>query len=221
MKNIFIIPGYGVAKNIFKDEQQKRYLGLVFNHIYQICLETKQNSPLIIFCGGPTDLFKPYKRTEAGEMKKFFIFLAKRDFVKKYTKNWRYALEQKSLSTMENILGAERIARKIAGQKKFYIFVEKTRERKMNILAKKIIKRNFKVIPIDFDLSLNRYYDPEFLKKKEDWDIKMASKSLKDKKFFDQYRKTLEQRIKYYREAGSKKHRETIYQWWERKMKEM
>jgi len=64
MKNIFIIPGYGIPKDILKDEPYRKYLGLVFNHIYQICLNKDENKPVIIFCGGNTDIFKPYTRTE-------------------------------------------------------------------------------------------------------------------------------------------------------------
>ncbi|MFN3301648.1 MAG: hypothetical protein ACK413_01280 [Patescibacteria group bacterium] len=221
MKNIFVIPGYGIPKDILKDEQQKRYLGLVFNYIFQFCLDNKETRPLIIFCGGNTDIFKPYKRTEAKELKKLFLTLAKRSFVKNYTKNWQYKLREKSLSTLENILEANKIIKKIKGKKSIYFFTEKTLEFKVKRLAREILKTNFKVIALDFDLSINRYRNPDFINKKESLDIKLALKSLRDRKFFNRYRELLKEKIEYLRKAKAKHHQEAIYKWWQSKIKEL
>lgn len=221
MKNIFIIPGYGIPKNIFKDEPYKRYLGLVFNHIYQICLDKKEFKPLIIFCGGNTDIFKPYKRTEALEMKKLFLSLTRRNFVKEFTKNWQYQLENKSLSTTENLLEAQKIISKIKSIKDIYIFVEFTRKKKIKIFAKEIFKNNLNIIALDFDLSINRYREPEFIKRKEVMDIKFGLMMIKDKKFLIKHRKILTEKIFYFRKMGQKKHQEAVNIWWQEKLKEL
>lgn len=221
MKKIFIIPGYGIPKDILKDDQYKRYLGLVFNHIYQICLKQNEKAPLIIFCGGPTDIFKPYQRTEAAEMKKLFLSLARRDFVKKYTRYWRYQLEKNSLSTLENIIGAYRIIKRIKSAKRIFVFVEQTRVLKIKTLAKKIIKNKIQIIPLDFDLSVNRYRDPQFIQRKELADLKISLKVLSDKKFYKQHRKFLIDKINYFRQAGPAQHGEAINRWWQEKLKEL
>ncbi|HPA25276.1 MAG TPA: hypothetical protein PLK76_00720 [bacterium] len=221
MKNIFIIPGYGIPKNILKDEPCKRYLGLVFNQIYQICLDKKEHKPIIIFCGGHTDIFKPYKRTESAEMKKLFLWFAKRDFVKNYTKSWQYKIENKSLSTVENLLFVKKITDTLNGEKYFYIFVEYTRIFKIKTFAKRIFVNKFSIIDLDFDLSINRYRDPEFIKKKEKIEIKFGLKSIKDYKFLLEYRKVLHERLSFFRNLGPQQHKEAINIWWQNKIKEL
>lgn len=221
MRTVFIVPGYGIPKDILEDGPYKRYLGWVFNHIYQICLDKKEKKPVIIFCGGKTDIFKPYKRTESAEMKKLFFWFAKRDFVKKYTKDWQYKIENKSLSTVENLLFAKKIIDRLGGQKDIYIFVEYTRKLKIQTLAKRIFDHKVSVIALDFDLSVNRYREPEFLQKKERMEISFGLRAIKDEKFLVKYRKVFEEKLIYFRKAGPKKHQEAISIWWQEKIKEL
>jgi len=68
MNDIFLVFGYGIPKNILKDENYNFYLKIVFNRIYDITSKSKSKKTLIICSGGKTDMFKPYKRTEADEM---------------------------------------------------------------------------------------------------------------------------------------------------------
>ncbi|HPI67224.1 MAG TPA: hypothetical protein PKZ16_01620 [bacterium] len=154
-------------------------------------------------------------------MKKLFLFFAKRDFVKNYTKSWQYKLENKSLSTMENILFANKIIENTKIDKNIFIFVEQTRVLKIKTLAKKIIKNKFQIIPLDFDLSINRYRDPEFLKRKELADLKISLMVLSDKKIYNYYRKILKDKVTYFRQMGPTQHREAINNWWQEKLKEM
>jgi hypothetical protein len=221
MKNIFIISGYGIPKDILKDEPYRKYLGFTFNKIYQICLDKKDKEPIIIFTGGPSDVFKPYKRTEAQEMKKLFLNYAKRDFVRKHTKTWKYKTENKSLCTIENIIYSDSLVKNIRGKKFFYLFCEYTRRNKVKTFAKKIIKKNFKVIDLDFDLSANRYLEPEFLHKKESFSVKYELKTLTDQKFKKQFHKTLEDRLDFFRKQGPKKHRKAIEEWWKTTLKQL
>lgn len=221
MKNIFIIPGYGIPKNIFHDEPYRRYLGLVFNHVFEICTKNNDWRPMIIFCGGPTDIFKPYKRTESQEMKKMFLEYSQRAFVKNYTKTWHYKIENKSLSTAENLLFAKNILSKMTGKRKIYIFCEYTRRLKLKIFAQKIFTNKFFIIPFDFDLSINRYRDPEFITKKENMDIKFGLLAIKDKIFRAKYRKMFIEKLVYFRKMGPTKHQEAINIWWQEKIKEL
>ncbi len=64
MKKVYLVFGYGVPKNIIKDENYNFYLKMVFNQIYNLEVKYKSDSPLIICSGGKTDCFKPYKRND-------------------------------------------------------------------------------------------------------------------------------------------------------------
>lgn len=89
MNNIFLVFGYGVPKNILKDENYNFYLKIVFNKIYDLVVKNKIYKPITICCGGETDMFKPYKRTEADEMIKLFkTLIEERPFLKSTTKSW-------------------------------------------------------------------------------------------------------------------------------------
>jgi hypothetical protein len=157
MDNIFLVFGYGVPKNILKDENYNFYLKMVFNKIYDTTVKNNIDNPFIITCGGQTDMFKPYDRTEAEEMIRFFkAFIQESPFLESITKNWRFIPENQSLSTLENLLNSLDIVHKRGIRKaNFFIFCEQTRENRINTLAKKILDKNYNfiTIPIDFDTS--------------------------------------------------------------------
>jgi hypothetical protein len=221
MKNVFVVPGYGIPKNILEDQSYRKYLGLVFNYVFEVCTKTDNWSPVVVFCGGPTDIFKPYKRTEGNEMKRLFLKYTKRDFVKNYTKNWSLKTENKSLSTHENIMLAKNIISKIKGERGVYIFCEYTRRAKIKAFAKEVLTDKFLVVPFDFDLSANRYRDPKFITKKENLDKKFGLMSIRDKDFHARYRKMFVEKLAYFRKMGPAKHQEAINIWWHQKIKEL
>ncbi len=222
MRTLFLVLGYGIPKDIFKDENYKTYLKLVFNNIYDIVIKRKINNPLIVFSGGKTDIYKPFKRDEAEEMVKYFKTLAKRSFVKQKTKNWRFIKEAKALSTLENLLfTAEFLQKKKIVPNNIYIFCEKTREKKVGLLAKKIFKQTFTLIPIDFDHSPNRYLDDKFIKDKEDQDMKFALWALENKTNFKKYHKIFQERLAYFRKQGPQKHIQSVQEWWQKKLEEI
>src|SRR3989339_708577 len=129
MKNIFLVFGYGIPKNILKDENYNFYLKMVFNQIYELVIKNGINDPIIICSGGKTDIYKPYKRTEGAEMVKLIKSIAKRPFLKQVTKDWLFIPEKTSLSTLENFLNCKAILKKRGIQNtNLSIFCEKTRE---------------------------------------------------------------------------------------------
>ena len=224
MNDIFLVFGYGIPKNILKDENYNFYLKTVFNRIYEITLKSKSKKVLIICSGGKTDMFKPYRRTEADEMIRLLKKISKRPFLKKITRNWLFIPERKSLSTLENLLNCWEIIRKQSIRKaNLYIFCEQTREKRIKILAKKILNKNynFLVIPIDFDVSANRYLPIDFIAKKEKVELKYALWALQSPKNLKKYRKVFAERIEYLRKAGPKRDAEAIKKWWEQKLKEL
>lgn len=224
MNSFFLVFGYGVPKDIIKDENYNFYLKMVFNKIYSISSKDKTR-PMIIFCGGLTDCLKPYKRNEADEMIKLFTFIVRqRSFLKPITQKWLLVPEKNSLSTLENIINGEKIISKYKMTKtNIIIFCEQTREKRIKILANKIFNKNFnlQIVPIDFDASVNRYLSPDFLDEKERVELKQSLWALQSQGNLKKYHEVFEEKLKYFRKSRHKTHTNVVKEWWERKLKEI
>jgi len=224
MKNIFLVFGYGIPKNILKDENYNFYLKMVFNQIYELVIKNGINDPIIICSGGKTDMYKPYKRTEGAEMVKLIKSIAKRPFLKQVTKDWLFIPEKTSLSTLENFLNCKAILKKRGIQNtNLSIFCEKTRERRIKRLAKETVDKdyNFQVLPIDFDVSENRYLDPKFIEKKEKLVLKHDLWALQSPENLKKYHKLFEEKFEFLRKAGPNAHTRAVREWWEKKINEL
>lgn len=221
MKNIFLILGYGIPRNIFKDENYNFYLKIVFNKIYNETIKGKSDRPLIILCGGKTDMFKPYKRTEAGEMLKFF---KKHGARKRFTHNWRFVTDKTSISTLENIVNSHKIIKqRNIRHPNIFVFCEQTREKRVRILMQKIFDKraNFQVLPMDFDASPNRYLAPEFIAKKEQAELKLSLWALKSSANRKKHHQVFVEKIRYLRKFGPAKHTKAVQKWWELKLSKL
>lgn len=226
MRPVFLVLGYGIPKNILKDENYSRYIGVALNTIFDIVSSKKVKNPLIIFNGGSSDCRPPYQKTEAEEMAKLFKTLMNNRTLKSQTKNWKSTLQKKALSTVENLLFSHDIIRKKNLKNcAVYIFCEKTRTRRINILSKRIFNpdsvgiQSFRCIPIDFDQSENRYLDPRFIAKKEQAELKRELSVIENPKHLKLYQKALKERQRRLREAGPGKHAEEVRKWWEEESK--
>lgn len=223
MKNVFLVFGYGIPKNILKDMGYIFYLNMIFNRIYDVVTKKngkKNEKALIVFCGGKTDMFLPYHRNEADEMIKLFtVLIKKRPYVKSLAKQWLLVPEKNSLSTLENILNGKKIihARQIkkAG---LFIFCEQTRGKRVKALAKKIFgaAHHVRVVPIDFDVSPNRYLTPEFLARKERAELKHSLWALQSAENLKKHHELCIEKIAYLRKAGPKAHGDAVKQWWDK-----
>ncbi len=224
MKNVFLVFGYGIPKDIYKDENYNFYLKMVFNKIYDFVIKQSIRNPIIICSGGKTDMFKPYERTEAVEMIKLLKKLSERPFLKTITKDWLFLPEKKSLSTLENFISCKTLLKnKKINKANLYIFCEQTREKRIKTVGKKIFNKNynFQVVPIDFDVSSNRYIDPEFLAKKERVELKHSLWALESTENFKKHHELFQEKIDYLRKAGPDVHVEAVKEWWEKKLKEI
>ncbi len=214
----FIICGYGVPKDMKDDLHYQIYIRTAFNKIYTKLQSHPGDKGIIVVTGGPTDMRKPYKRTEAGEMAKLLKELLARPTQKEFRKHVRVVEENKSLSSMENILFS---LRKLSiTPASVTIFCEWTRRKKLGIFGKKIFKKNVSIDPIDFDQSANRFLDPEFINKKEALDIKISLKALNDPAVFRKLHKSLERKFAELRAAGPENHVKAVREWWEKEMKQ-
>lgn len=218
MTKIFSIFGYGVPKDIMKDDNYRRYLSIAFNQIFDAAAGEKA---VIIFSGGPTDCFPPYKRSEACEMSRLFKKFANRKDVKSKTLNWRYILENKSISSLENILfSVDYVNTTKSKNIKFYVFFEFTRKRRLTTLFKEIlrIKKMNEVqlcmCPIDFDVSPNRYLDARFLRRKEAEALRWQLRALKDSKIFARVREMHVEKLKFFRENNYINNPKVVERWW-------
>lgn len=225
MNNIFLIFGYGVPKDILKDENYNFYLKTIFNNIYDISIKNNIDNPIIITCGGKTDMFKPYHRTEAEEMIRFFTdFIQNRPFLQSITKNWTFIPEKESLSTLENLLNSIKIVEsKEINKAQFFIFCEQTRENRIKTLATQVLQNNdhITIIPIDFDTSPNRYLDPKYLAQKENLELNHSLWVLQSPENLQKHHKVFEEKMEYLRTIHHKTDMNTVKEWWDKKLKEL
>lgn len=216
MKQYFLVLGYGIPADIHKDENYNLYLKAAFNRIFDWCTAHNRWDPIIIFSGGKTDMFKPYRRTEAREMIRLFTAIAKRPSVKSWTKRWSLVPETKSLSTLDNLLYASEICNKT----EIIIIGEHTRRKRILSLARKIFDKTT-VFSIDFDQSANRYLDPAFIKRKESKVMKFDSWALEEPSNLKEHRALFKKKFAFLREAGPAKHVDAVKQWWEKELREL
>lgn len=191
-----IINGYGVPKNILKDQNYHAYLGQILNFLWDNYQHKNLN---IILCGGNTDMCRPYKRTEAGQMHKWFYPRIKNLHL---DKNWQLIRNSVGLSAVENLLTSKNF---LASGGIIY-FCEITRQYKSRTLVKKIFGSRAKVIAIEFDTSPARY-DAVTRKKLEQKDLQYSLKALDDKDFSQRLKKANQEKIKQLRKLSSKQRR--------------
>jgi len=225
MNNIFLVFGYGIPKEILKDENYNFYLKMVFNKIYDFTSKDRLSKTLIIFCGGKTDTFRPYERTEADEMKRFFVeIIKKRPFLEPISKKWIFISERESLSTLENLLnGKKSIQKRKIKKVNLFIFCEQTRGKRIEIMSRRVFGGDYKikVLPIDFDVSPNRYLPPNFLAEKEKTEIEHALWALRDPENLKKHHAIFEEKFEYFRELGPKLHNDAVRKWWKKKLDEL
>lgn len=221
MQNVFLVFGYGVPEDILKDENSNIYLKAAFNRIFDLSVNRHGGDPLVIASGGKTDMRRPYTRTEAGEILRFFKALCQKPHLKEPTRGWKFLAEAKAISSLENLLGCLRLlkARRIA-RAKVYVFCEQTRGRRIQKMAKRILAGyRVRVLPIDFDVSLNRYLDPEVLEKKEQLELKHMQWALQSPANLKQHHAFFAERLRFLRARGPKNHPQAVKEWMEKKMR--
>ncbi len=218
MTPVFLIPGYGIPRDIEDDLHYSIYLRTAFNAIYEACARSGEWNATIILSGGKTDMVPPYRRTEATEMKKVFRKLVDRKGPKARTKSWKILLEQRSLSTLDNLLFAREILRRkrLSGAAMTF-FCETTRTGRMRTLARRIFPKA-RIVPIDFDQSANRYLDPAFLKEKERQVLAFDLWALQSPTYLKKHHSLFKEKMAFLRKAGPAHHVDAVRAWWEKEL---
>lgn len=199
-----LICGYGVPKNIFDDKNYHAYLTACFNQLFDnFC-----NQPgIIVVNGGPTDCYRPYRRTEAGEIAKWLI-KKKTETEKMIGKKlaWQIISQPKSLSSVENLLNFLPFTKEA---EQILIFCEKIRwsriKKLMAVLCRSKQNRcqnKIKIIPIDFDGSARRY-TPLRTTQSEKKFLKMELAAIEDLVAREKLRKFMKEKLKIMRKYSA------------------
>lgn len=144
-------------------------------------------------------MIKPYRKTEAGEMAKWFKLKIKE---RGLTVKWKIKICATELSALENMLAIK----SLIGNKPLWYFCEQTREIKMRALARKIFSQQAKVIPIEFDASPARY-DDDIRKSLEKEDLQYSLLALEDKQWRRVFKKYSQEKIRILRNLPPGKRR--------------
>jgi hypothetical protein len=216
MKEVFLILGYGVPKNMRTDLNYQIYVRSIFNSIYQQVVD-RGIQPTIVASGGPTDLFKPYRRTEAGEMVKELERM-RQMLPRRVGAGWRIVAEPRSFSLLENILFTRR---RLGSLRAVTIFCEVTRVRRVKATAKKIFGGRTRIIVrgIDFDASSTRYLDPKLLRRKERVNIHFDDWALKSPANLRRHHDIHVDKVRRFRQADSPDSLRSVRQWFEESTK--
>ena len=223
MIKIFLICGYGIPQDIMKDFEYRVYMNLAFNKIYDHAVRDQSQSIVIIFSGGNTDSFPPYKRNEASEMIKLFKSLMWRSFVKDLTNNWQLVAEKRALSTLENLLFAKEIiaVRKVKDYK-LHIICSLLREGVIERLGQEVFGKsiNWQANPLDFHNSPKRYIDPKTRITVEKGGIEFALWALKSSENMGKFRSAYKQKLELTRRNKDMSYEEGV-RWWGLKLREL
>jgi len=219
---VYLVPGYGVPGDIVNDANYRAYLGQAFNHVYAEA-ERSGQSPVTVFSGGRSDCFPPYRRTEAGEMRSFFRGLAGRPACRKATRSWRMIVESRALSTLDNLALTKALLTASGVRPAFVtVFCEATRAPRVRRLAREVFSGlPVRIVPVDFDLSANRYLDADFRRAKEARVLRIELAALRDPVVLKRYRDALVRRISFLRSAGPSGHVAAVRKWWEEQLGEL
>ncbi|MBU0531781.1 YdcF family protein [Patescibacteria group bacterium] len=210
----YLILGYGIPADKENDLNYTIYLSQVFNHIFS---ESANQPALLILCGGPTSCEPPYKGTEAEYIAERLNKMMGREELKKQVTQWKIELEDESLSTLENLVNAKKILDAQIGSDKLTVFCEATRlERIQNVGAEVFGEQKFEVVSIDFDMSKNRYGDPDKIRKKEEWETEDSLWVLEDPERLIRHHQVFEEKLELLRKKQEEgmSHVDAVAEWY-------
>ncbi len=211
--NIYLICGYGIPKDINNDQSYLTYLHLALNRVYEL---SSGKDAALIFCGGPTNCEPPFEGTEAYVMAEYVRSFIMRDELREKTALWKVLEEDRSLSTLENLLCAKELIEEENIEGQVVIFCEYTRRKRLEAFGDKLFGDQLeKVFPIDFDVSKNRYIDSGVLQKKEDLASKEGLWTLEDPERIALHHVFFEKKFAFFRErqAAGVAHVDVVEEW--------
>lgn len=147
-------------------------------------------------------------------MAKAFTGLAGRSFLRHLTRSWRMKTETKSISTLENFLFSQKLVG--PGRVDLVIFCEQTRVLRVKSLAPKVFGRQvrLKVQPIDFDVSANRYLQPQTISRKETIALAVDQWARRYPQRMPEHHQFFRERLLFLRQRGGKRQAAAVAAWY-------
>lgn len=191
----------------------RTYLHLALNKMYS---ESANQACVMIPCGGPTNLEPPFQGTEAEAMASYLAQMIDRPELQKATQLWKIALEDQSLSTLENLLFAKRLIDQQSMEGSITIFCEETRKERLRETAERVFKKDVRIESIDFDVSKNRYLDPTTIRSKEQDALKETIWTLDQEDRLVQHHELFVRKFAFFREERAKglSHVDVVEKWY-------
>lgn len=208
----YLVLGYGIPEDIIVDRNYNTYLSTVFNTLYREVLSFRQSCRVIV-CGGNTDTVKPYDRTEAGELARWFRNLLSAPYLEAYEPLVEIVEENTSYSTLENLLNAKKL---IKESDCVTVFCEYTRRERISRLAKQVLGASYKdSIMIDFDTGIQRY-DETIVQEREANMLKYDEWTLSSPNNMQRHHEFYKSRIDFIR--AHPKEPDVVKRWWQEKL---
>lgn len=200
----FIIPGYHLPYNIEDDKKYIRYFDFACREISKI---SNTEKVLIILSGGNIDMDKPFDRILSKVMLTLF-----EKHVDRYNINCLVKTEEKSLSSLENLIYSKDILNEFKENFEIYIFSDEQRLDRTKILAEKVFDNPI-MIGVDISHELEKQ-NAEVVNKKEELATKFSLWALKSKDNFDKFKSVYNEKYTYLRTISPEKRKEAEIEWW-------
>jgi len=219
MRHVFIVPGYGIPKDILRDSGYQAYLKTAFR---AVCARLgARHTALVILSGGPTG--GRGGKTEASEMRRFARDLSRDPRFNCAWERVEFAEERRSLSSLENLLFARELMKESGIRpRRIATFCELTRKKRIKTLARKIFrgKAAVDVLAVDFDRSPDRYLETETMRMREWNHLKFDLWALKSPENLASHRSLVEKRLRKLRQKGVTDRIKTQL-WWSRELRRL
>lgn len=201
---VFIVPGYHMPRDIESDEVYMNYFNFTCEKIKKIAGNDRVT---VILSGGNIDMDEPYDRVLSKEMKGLFSKIAEY-----FGLNCIMLTEEKSLSSLENLIYSKNIINGIDGEKQIYIFSDLQRSVRTKLTADKIFN-NYDLLTIDLS-SNEEKQNQDIVNKKEKIATDFSLWALKSKENMEEFMKVYADKFNLLRSVPEVKRKETEILWW-------
>ncbi len=204
--NVYIVPGYHLPKDINNDQTYMKYFDYVCIEIKKISNDEKV---LIVLSGGNIDMDEPFDKILSKEMMKLF-----EKYKTKYNLNCLIKTEEKSLSSLENLLYSRDIIDEFNDKNEIYIFSDTQRLSRMKVLADNVFD-NPKMLGIDLSQSEEKQ-NADTVNKKEELATKFSLWALRSEKNFEKFRNIYSEKYAYLRTIPPENRKSAEIEWWKK-----
>ncbi len=202
----YIVPGYHLPKDIHKDETYKKYFDFVCREITRT---SDSEKVAVVLSGGNIDMDEPFDKVLSKTMLPLF-----KEYIDKYHLNCLLKTEEKSLSSLENLMYSKELLDQLAPNSDIYIFSDAQRVKRLTVLADNVFN-NPKILGIDLSHPEERK-NAEVVNKKEELATNFSLWALKSKANFEKFKNVYSDKYAYLRTVPPEKRKEAEIEWWKK-----